>query len=298
MPAHVLLLLFVAALASSAQSVRVYSEFERVDPFGKIVPADRADSPREILSPALARNTWTSFLVAITPPAAGSYSLYLGLNPEKSARLEASKVLFTARRGVWIPDGLEKLEISPEGGVPAITAQVPGQTVLLYWIDLFIDRDAPVRRVRLEIQKHDGAVWEIYPMELRIHEPVIPPVRGALEPLAPIDALSAESARNVLRGWICGPAASADSGQDALNIRSRIRRNARQDIALARALEAGVDRDELVASVLSPIGGQGREAWCRAPAPRREFGAEWYLRVRDVLYRTSPPPGPGPGGGQ
>lgn len=290
------LLLFLLTLASFAQSVRVYSEFERVDPFGKIVAADRADSPRELLSPALARNAWTSFLVAITPPPAGSYSLYLGLNPEKATRLEASQVLFAGRRGAWIPDGLEKLEMSPEGRLPAIAAQVPGQTVLLYWIDVFVDGDAPVRRVRLEIQMHDGEVWEIHPLELRIRPPVVPPARGPLEPLGPIEASSSESARNVLRGWICEQAVSSTPAQGASNIRARIRRNARQDAALARALEAGTSRDELIASALTQIGGQTQEAWCRAPAPPREFGAEWYLRIRDVLYHASPPPAAGPVG--
>ena len=51
-----------------AQSLRVVSEFQRFDPFGNVVPVDHTGEPREILSPALARNAFASFHVIVTIP--------------------------------------------------------------------------------------------------------------------------------------------------------------------------------------------------------------------------------------
>src|ERR1017187_5385935 len=59
-------LLIAAAAIAAAQTVTVYSEFTRVDPFGQVVRADRgANEPREILSPAIARNALSSFHVVV-----------------------------------------------------------------------------------------------------------------------------------------------------------------------------------------------------------------------------------------
>ena len=46
------LMLLMAASGLSGQGVDIYSEFQRVDPYGEIVAADRAPQPREILSQA------------------------------------------------------------------------------------------------------------------------------------------------------------------------------------------------------------------------------------------------------
>src|ERR1039458_368408 len=63
---YILLLTYAAPLA--AQSLQIYSEFQRIDPYGRIVPVDRSEYPREILSPELARNAPASFHVAGTLP--------------------------------------------------------------------------------------------------------------------------------------------------------------------------------------------------------------------------------------
>src|SRR5579864_270092 len=69
---------FVASmLAARGQSVQVYSELERVDPFGAIVAVDRGAAPREILSPAVPRNGFLSLHVAVTVPPGEDYFLYV-----------------------------------------------------------------------------------------------------------------------------------------------------------------------------------------------------------------------------
>ena len=57
------------AAAGTAQTVEIYSEFQRPDPFGGIVEPDRAWKPREILSPAVSRNGFASFHIAVSVPA-------------------------------------------------------------------------------------------------------------------------------------------------------------------------------------------------------------------------------------
>ena len=48
--------------------LEIYSEFQRVDPFGRIISNDRAQRPREILSPAIPRNGFASFHIVVTAP--------------------------------------------------------------------------------------------------------------------------------------------------------------------------------------------------------------------------------------
>ncbi len=280
-----LVVLLLAAGCAMAQSVRVYSEFERIDPFGSVVAADRAETPREVLSPAVIRNGFASFLVAVEPPPGQPHSLFIGQNPEHSVDVTMYRAVFAKHGNEWIPDGLTPVTLSETGLVEDAEPQVPGQTVFVYWLDLRVDRDAPARRNRLEIQLNWGSKWFIYPMELRVLTARAPRPAGAMERVAPVESPSAESARVVLAEYLCGAPAPGEDGP--VTVRKLIRRNARQDAALARSLEARVGRAALITELTDAAGGQERGAWCKAPAPPRELGAEWYLRVRDYLYRTA-----------
>src|SRR5579859_2115772 len=73
-------LLFSVALVRG-QDIRIYSEFQRIDPFGDVVPFDRGTPPREILSPAIARDGHLSVHVVVTAPANTNYFLYAAANP-------------------------------------------------------------------------------------------------------------------------------------------------------------------------------------------------------------------------
>jgi len=277
-----------AALAAGAwaQSLRVYSEFQRIDPFGAVVAADRAERPREILSPALARSTYATFQVVVTVPAGGQFSLYVAQNPEDAVRVTAYLPTFVKLGNAWIPDGLEPLRLSETRQVLNPVRQVPGQTVTVVWLDLWVAPDAPVRRTRFEVQLFVGEQWIIYPMELRIIAPVVPAPRGPLEPLAPVEAPAARSAAGPLRTYACAATGSGEEG--SLTVRALIRRNARQDVALARSL----GKAALPAEILGALGVTDRAKWCQAPGGPPQLGAEWYLRVRDYVYRTATKPLP------
>jgi hypothetical protein len=275
------------AAAGFAQPVKVYSEFQRVDPFGHVVPMDRATRPREILSPALARGAWASYVVALTPPEGKPWWVFIGQNPENAVEVRMYKPVFARYGDVWIPDALEPLEMNDMGGLPSVQPQVPGQKTTVLWMDIRPAADAPVRRTRLEVQLNSGDDWVIYPLELRLQQAVVPQPSGAPEPLGRVDAPASDSAAAVLRGYACG-GAPAGGQNGPLTVRSAIRRNARQDMALARSIETSQGRAVMLTELLDAAGLGILASFCKAPPPLAdERGAEWYLRVRDLLYRTA-----------
>src|ERR1051326_441307 len=102
------------AVMARGQSVEIYPEFRRVDPFGAVVPADRALEPREILSPALARNAFASFHIAISIPPKESYLLYVAINPLTACRVALYKEHFVKTGQGWIPDALVEVNRLPD----------------------------------------------------------------------------------------------------------------------------------------------------------------------------------------
>jgi hypothetical protein len=282
------LALALAALVAGgwAQTLRMYSEFQRIDPFGAVLAVDRAEEPREILSPALARNAHATFQVAIALPSTEPYSLFVTQNPEDAVRVAAYRPIYVQRGTAWIPDQLEPLKISATRQIPNIARQIPGQTATVVWLDLWVAPNTPVRRTRLEVQVFAGGQWIVYPLELRIVAPVVPPAQGPLEPLAPVEAPAAANAAGPLRAYLCEVSRRGEEGP--LSIRGLIRRNARQDVALARTLGSAA----LASEILKALGGPERAKWCRSPAGPPPLGAEWYLRVRDTVYRGALQPIP------
>lgn len=287
MIARLLITGLVAAAAALPQPVRVYSEFQRIDPFGRVLAADRAERPREILSPALARGAWASFVVVVEPPAGKPHWIFIAQNPANFLKVVTYRPVFERRGESWVPDALETLDMDELGRVPPVLPQVPGQTATVLWMDVWVPADAPVRRMRLEVQLRSGEDWVIYPMEMRIHEAVVPAPPGPNAPLASVDAPASETAAAAFRAYAC-KSATARGGADApTTIRAAIRRNARQDAALARSIESG-SKDALVEELVRGAGFAGVPAFCGGGAPPRpERGAEWYLPIRDRLYREA-----------
>src|ERR1700746_3731643 len=115
--------------ALCAQTVQVYSEFAQLSDAGDVIaPAN----PREILSPAVARNAFSSFQIAIQVPKGTKFLVYMGQNPE-----DAAKVTLYRRRA----DTLEPIELP-----------YSGESSQVLWMDLWLDANAPVRRVKIEPQ--------------------------------------------------------------------------------------------------------------------------------------------------
>ncbi len=206
-----ILLFGLAAGALCAQNVQVYSEFAQINDAGEVLaPAN----PREILSPAVARNAFSSFQIAIQVPSGTKFLVYMGQNPE-----DAAKVTLYRRRA----DKLEPIELP-----------YSGESSQVLWMDLWVDAKAPVRRVKIEPEVGIGGDWITYPLEVRVMEPIVPGSAHSQEIASPFE---------VMRAFLCGTkvrplAARVPAGGDFLF------RNAQQDVALASTSSMPL-RDEI-----------------------------------------------------
>ena len=266
-----LILLLLANSGLSGQGVDVYSEFQRVDPYGEIVASDRAPRPREILSPGVARNAWASFHVAVHMPANDSYLLYVATNPLDACRVTLYKEHFVKSPQGWVPDRLTELHHLPDYGfMPDPDDGVPEQNTRVYLLDLWIPPGAPVGRFRLEVQLKAG-FWVVRPMEVRVLPARVPDLGATtIAPvLPPLDSPADAAAAGPLADYLSGmPAASY---APPATVGAVIRRNAIQDLALA----GHVTTPEAL-----------RNQWTSFSFPRA-MGAEWWLRVRDSIYAAA-----------
>ncbi|HSR06849.1 MAG TPA: hypothetical protein VLM42_06845 [Bryobacteraceae bacterium] len=231
-------LLALTAGALCAQTVQVYSEFAQINDAGEVVaPAN----PREILSPAVARNAFSSFQIAIQVPKGTKFLVYMGQNPD-----DAAKVILYRRR----VDKLEPIELP-----------YTGESSQVLWMDLWLDPNAPVRRVKIEPQVGIDGAWITYPMEVRVMEPVLPnsaiPTQGVASPF------------EVMRGFLCGTKTRPLAGRVPAGA-ELLFRNAQQDVVLAAAGSMPL-REEM----RKAMGG------CSANPPA---DPEFYLRLRDYLF--------------
>jgi hypothetical protein len=146
------------------------------------------------------------------------------------------------------------------------------QTTRCYLLDIWAPSDTPPRRVRVEALLKTGT-WQVAPLEVRIMEPVVPDARPAVaEDVAEIDAPSSETAQIQLFRYLAGLPVEFPAA--LLRVRDVIQRNAAEDMLVARSLQP---RDS------PPLPDLNLLAWWPFTYPGP--GAEWYLKVRDFLYR-------------
>ena len=243
----------------------MYSEFRRIDPFGKIVRADQGGPAREILSPAVARNAYTSWLAAVTMPPGKPFHFYVAQNPEDRLGLTIYRARYEQHRGEWIPDRLEKID-GLRASVGPDTAVVDGQTAHLFWIDAYVRADTPPERLRVEAQIYVDDRWIIYPMEVRVEQARVPMTMSRFVPPAPITAPAVAHTVGPWSALVCGASPERVNGQLGPSIRRFLQRNAMQDAALA------AERREYWV-----------KEWCGPPADPVTLGEQGYLRIRDRL---------------
>lgn len=231
-------LLVLAAGALCAQNLQVYSEFAQITDAGEAVAPE---NPREILSPAVARNAFSSFQIAIQVPKGTRFLVYMGQNPDDAAKV----TLYRRRTGK-----LEPVELP-----------YSGESSQVLWMDLWIDANAPVRRVKIEPQVGIDGDWVTYPMEVRVMEPVVPKSVASTPAVA--------SPFEVMRAFLCGTKARPSAGRVPVGA-DLLFRNAQQDVALAASGSMPL-RDEMKKA----MGG------CNANPPA---DPEFYLRLRDYLF--------------
>jgi hypothetical protein len=270
----VVLLVLLLPPPSAASTVQVYSEFRRVDRLGQFIEQDRAGQAREILSPAMARNAFHSLRIVLHVERGKKYALHIGQNPENGLKFQLYREL--AQPGSAIRDRIEPVSHPVTGtGVGAES----------YWLDVWVPPQAVVERVRIEAQLHDGDGWTVYPMEARVLAAILPTVRPRRPPLPPAEMSSDAVARQVLQQYICGE--TAHSPPPPRSVLSLIQRNALQDVALARWLQLRWGKEKLSAAIVAAAGGGEIGAWCAKPPASSPYGPEWYLKVRDFLYREA-----------
>jgi hypothetical protein len=277
---------FLLAGPVHPQSLRVLSEFQRVDPFGEVVVADRTANPREILSPAVARNAFASFHIAVSVPEREPFFVYVQTNPANVFEISLYEELYGKTTAGWIADALEPTKLPAFGTLPYLPLPIPGQNTVSYWMDVWVPRETPVRRVRLEVLLKVGQGWVMYPMEVRVTPAIVPSVDADSTALPPGTARADGSAIGPFRNFICG--ARETRREEKLSVRQLIHRNAVQDLALARSLEAA-QRVDLRGEILKRLGFGERAAWCKVPVALDKLGPEWFLRVRDLLYQRAGP---------
>lgn len=270
----------VCAGSAPAQRVLLVSEFQRVMPSGEVYGPDRVEKPREIISPAMARNAYASFRVVVEASPGATYQIHVGQNPEKSLEVKLYQERYTKIGSDWIPDVLEEVKLP-------VTAALPdGQKVQSYWIDFRVPAETPVGRVRAEVQVYVNDIWYIAPMEVRVQRPALPgPIRSAGS--LPAAAQRSDAAAMLpLRLYACGgPALAVDAGP--LTARQLIRRNAMQDIALARLREEEETKPAVAAMMVQATGYSDVATFCAGTGlPPR--GAEWWLKVRDYVVQGMP----------
>jgi hypothetical protein len=113
----------------------------------------------------------------------------------------------------------------------------------------------------------------VAPLEIRVIEPTLPDTSSLLrrENIAPLEASSATTAQRQLFRFLNGLPPEMPNG--ILRVRDIIQRNAAEDMLLARSMGLSARR----APELNTL------SWWPFTLP--DIGAEWYLRVRDFIYR-------------
>ncbi len=270
-----------------AQSLRVLSEFQRVDPFGEVVAADRTAHRREILSPGVARNAFASFQIAATVPERTPFFLFVQTNPPDIFRISLYEELYVKTTAGWIPDALEPAKTPAFGALPYLPSPIPKQNTLSYWLDLWVPADAPVQRARLEVLMKIGQGWVMYPMEVRVLPAVAPSAPEHHAALPPLTARADASVLGPFRNFLCN--ARETGREERLSARRLIHRNALQDLGLARSLDAARQRG-VRAAIVQRIGSGDPARWCQSPLAAGALDTEWFLGVRDLIYRLAGAP--------
>jgi hypothetical protein len=263
--------LFSISWALSAQEINIYSEFERFDPFGKPVAQDYDMQTRELLSPAVPRNGHLSFHVVVTAPPPTNFFVYANQNPANTLDIRIYREHWVRCGNDYCPEWLTPQPSPTFGAIPESVRDMPDQNTRCYLFDIYVPPNVPPRFVRIEALLKVG-IWMVAPLEVRVIEPTVPsPSAGRLpvrEDIAPIEARSSDTAQLQLLRYLDGLPPELPPG--IVRVRDVIQRNAAEDMLLAHSRNIHAPELNLM-------------AWWPYIYP--DLGAEWYLRVRDFIYR-------------
>ena len=264
-----LAILLLISCTARAQEINIYSEFLRFNPWGEVVAQDREIRPREILSPAVPRNGHLTVQVVVTAPPGTNYFLYAGQSPPDTLQIKIYREHFVRCGQDFCPDWLTEQRSPSFGAMPESLYNLPGQNTRCYLLDVWVPLDVPPRRVRVEALLKVG-YWLVAPMEVRVIAPTVPDHETAarLDNIAGIEARSSDTAQRQLLRFTYGAPPQFPTG--ILRLRDLLQRNAAEDMLVATQLGYRNPQLDFL-------------AWTPFVFP--QTGAEWYLRVRDLIYR-------------
>lgn len=267
--------LLIACSPAFGYKVYVYSEFTRIDPWGKVVPQDRGQAePRHILSPAIPRNATSSLRIVIEMDKPGKFQLDIAQNPANAVRPNLYREVYQKQGDTWVPDKLVPVPVPYDGKEEDFA--IPGQTHVSFWLDMAVKKDAEVDRIKVEPQVYIFALddWFSYPMEVRVAQAVIPAVDVRPAALPDVSARSDMAALAPIRARVCGVAPK--NGPQELTARAMIHRNA----AILMSLAGDSAKPALAKVARAP----SLEAICAEKLTGGD-GPEWFLRFRDSIVR-------------
>jgi hypothetical protein len=228
----------------------------------------------------MARNGHLSVHVVITAPSGANYFLYAGTNPPGILQVKIYREHFIPCGSNYCPDFLTEQSSPSFGAIPELTRDaarpaMDKQTTRSYLFDIWATPQTPPRRVRVEALLKVGT-WLVAPMEVRIVAATVPPLQRKVvaDDVAPVEAPASATAAIQLSRYLGGLA--PEWPHEFVRLRDIIQRNAAEDMLLARSLN---ERTQ-------PFPELNLLSWSRLMYPC--VGAEWYLRVRDFLYRFEP----------
>jgi hypothetical protein len=275
-----------AALAVPAcpQRLHVVSEFQRVGLDGDVISEDRTAHPREMISPAVARNAFASLRIVVAPLEGAPFRLFIAQNPDNTVVPKVYREASVRSGDTSIPD---RLTLADQ---PVTNTLAASQRVQTYLLDLWVPAEAEPGRMRLEIQLNCGDEWTIYPLEIRIMQSMTPRLEQDLRDgqLPPVSSRADAAARDIYAGYLCGAQPSHLRASSELTLREVIRRNAMQDVALARVREKTDGKAGVAELLLRASGFEQRDPFCAVAPSLAPSGAEWVLKARDYLIQGRP----------
>lgn len=259
--------------------LRIYSEFERFNAAGDLIDNTPGRTPPEIISPAVVRNSFTSFHVAVTARPGILYWFAVQSNPADVFGIKVYKE--SASPPSSILDELHE-EAKPSYFLGQMSAN--GKDV--YLLDIWTPPNADVRTVRFEVLVKE-AYWVVAPMEIRIQAARVPELNLAVccdslpAPDQPSDVFAWEALLTGFTGarqsFIASPA----------TVRSVIHRNAMQDTALIAALKP-VEQRMLMERVLADLMRIYTSGLIRFTS-----GGDAYLAIRRLVMKLASDSGAG-----
>jgi hypothetical protein len=248
--------LLVTGIPASAIDIRLYSEHSR---------------SREVLSPAVVRNTHASFRVVVAAPPGTLYFLAIQTNPAAVFRIN-----------LYREPLIEERNIGFLAGVTPAAKSSSAETETVYLLDLWVPPETRQYTVRVEALVKT-AYWKVAPMEVRVLPVAAPALPACVGPydrsIPPVEVLLAALMGDPPH---CAPLLT--------RLDSVIARNSAEDGALANILPPS-SRENVFRALLASL--LERQWSFIAPQP-----GESYMRLRQLLYREAGRSATGPAIGE